>query len=667
MHEATRQLLLGITGAERTAFFVLAYTAVAVCAGGIALRMRYWARGRAATQIKARTVAKRIVNVLEHACRQPRLRAAPSAGWVHLAIFWGFLILFVGTELIAVQMHTPLDFFSGAFYLLFSLATDLFGLLLLAGVVMAGYRRYVLRPTRSRGAAHGPALLLLGLLAVTGFVLEGLRIAHTGDAWSGWSPVGAGAAWFARGLIDPTALAVWHHRVWWLHAVIAFALIASMPFGLLRHALVAPLNLFLQDDRPKGALTTPFRLAQIESGAASRVPPAAGSDFNWTQLMALDACTECGLCDRACPALAAGRPLSPKNIVVGLRDRMNRWHADSATPLSRLIAEDAAWSCTTCGACLEACPVGIRHTDYLVDSRREALTNGRAKPDMARALETLQSFGNPYGMDGDRRLAWAANLPLTARVKTITDGTDIEVLYWVGCAGAFDERGQRVARAVAELLGRAGVRFAVLGPEEQCSGDPARRLGDEGLFQQFARNNIATLDAHRISKILTHCPHCFNTFKNEYPEFGGHYEVIHHAEFLARLVAAGRLQVTSRAGDATVTYHDACHLGRYNRIVDAPRAVLRAASGSAPREMLAAGVAGQCCGAGGGHAWFDFGQGRKMNAARYEQAVATGARTVATACQFCALMFEEIGSARDAHERLQVRDIAEILNEAASP
>lgn len=667
MNEATRQLLLGITDAERTAFFVLAYAAVAVCAGGLGLRIWYWARGRAAAQFNVRTLARRIVTLLEHACLQPRLRAAPSAGWIHLAIFWGFLVLFVGTELIAVQMHTPLDFFSGAFYLLFSLATDLFGLLLLAGVVLAGYRRYVQRPARSRGAAHGVALLLLGLLAVSGFVLEGLRLAHAGDAWSGWSPVGHGFAVLARGLADPAELAVWHHRVWWGHAVIAFGFIASLPFGLLRHALVAPLNLFLQDARPKGALTTPFRLAQIEAGETDRIPPSTGADFAWTQLMALDACTECGLCDRACPALAVGRPLSPKNVVVGLRERMNRWHGAGATPLRQLIAEDAAWSCTTCGACIEVCPVGIRHTDYLVDARRDALTQGRAKPDMARALDHLQTCGNPYGVADDRRLAWAANLPLTTRVQTLTEAADIEVLYWVGCAGAFDERGQRVARAVAELLGRAGVRYAVLGPQERCSGDPARRLGEEGLFQQLARSNIATLDAHRITKVLTHCPHCFHTFKHEYPDFGGHYEVVHHAEFLAQLVATGRLQLTARSGDASITYHDACHLARYNGIVDAPRAVLRAASGAAPREMQASGRAAQCCGAGGGHAWFDLGLGTKMNAARYDQALATGAGTLATACQFCALMFEEIGSARDAHQRLRVRDIAELLNEAASP
>ncbi len=667
MDEATRGILTGITDVERTAFFALAYSSLAVCAGGIALRMWYWARGRAAPRFGSRGLASRAKKALVQVFLQPRLRVASAAGWIHLAIFWGFLILFVGTELIAVAMHAPLTFFDGVFYLLFSLATDLFGLLLLAGVVFAGYRRCVVRPLRSRGAAHGPALLLLGLLAVSGFLLEGLRIAFTADAWAGWSPVGRVVALLVSGRADPAELALWHHRVWWIHAVIACTFIGALPFGLLRHALVAPLHWLLQDSRPAGALTTPFRLERIESGATARIPPTLGADFAWTQLMALDACTECGLCDQSCPALAAGRPLSPKRVVVGLREQLNRWRTAATTPLHRLIEEDAAWSCTTCGACMEVCPVGIRHTDYLVDARRAALTKGRAKADMGRALENLQRCGNPYGMDEDRRLAWAANLPLTARVTTLADAGDFDVLYWIGCAGAFDERGQRVARAVVELLGRAGVRFAVLGPEERCTGDPARRLGEEGLFQHCARVNIATLEAHQVKKILTHCPHCFHIFKNEYPVFGGHYAVVHHAEFLAQLVATGRLQVTARSQDAPITFHDPCHLGRYNRIVDAPRAVLRAALGAAPREMPASGVAGQCCGAGGGHAWFDLGQGGKMNAARYTQAAATGAGTVATACQFCALMFEEIGSARDVHERLRVRDIAEILNEAASP
>jgi len=511
MDEATREIFVGIGITERTVFFTIAYSSLVVFAGGLGVRMWYWGRGRADRRLTMRSFSGRALDTLKHVFLQPRLTRASAAGWLHLLIFWGFLVLFVGTELLTVEIDTPLSFFSGIFYLLFSLAMDLFGIALLVGVCVAAYRRYVIRPRRLHGPAYGLPLLLLGLLAVTGFLVEGLRIAHTHSSWSGWSPAGSLVAAIASTFAGPAMLGVWHHWVWWGHAIIAFVFIGSIPFGPMRHAIVAPLSLFFQSRRPTGALSTPFLLEQVETGELSHIPPATASDFSWRQLMALDACTECGLCEEACPAAAAERPLSPKRVVVDLRKRLNRWATDHTTPLAELIAEAAAWSCTTCGACVEACPVGVRHIDYLVDTRRAALMNNRASPTMAKSLENLKSHGNPFGMEAEQRLAWTANLPLSAQVNSIEVGSTIDVLYWVGCAGAFDERGQRIARAVAELLGRAGVRFAVLGPEERCTGDPARRLGEEGLFQQLALANIAKLDEHSVTKILTTCPHCYIT------------------------------------------------------------------------------------------------------------------------------------------------------------
>jgi Fe-S oxidoreductase len=427
------------------------------------------------------------------------------------------------------------------------------------------------------------------------------------------------------------------------------------------------LSLFFRSRKPTGALTTPFVLEDLETGATPRTPPETAADMTWGQLMALDACTECGLCEDACPAWAAGRPLSPKKVVVGLRAKANRWGSAPSTPFRDLIGEAEAWSCTTCGACVTSCPVGVRHTDYLIDARRAHLMANRATPTMATALDTLRTHGNPFGMDAAQRLAWTANLPAGTVVETVDKASDTDVIYWVGCAGAFDEQGQRTARAVAELLSRAGVRFAVLGPEERCTGDPARRLGEEGLFQQLARTNIERLDGHGVTKILTTCPHCFNTLKNEYPDFGGVYDVVHHTDYLAALMSEGRLTVQPSAADDTVTYHDSCYLGRHNGIFDSPRDLLRAVFPDNLEEMACTKSESFCCGAGGGHAWFELGQGEKINAIRYDQAATTGAQTLVTACPYCRIMFDEVGSARDQADRLCVRDVAEIVNEASRP
>jgi len=665
MDEATREIFFGISGFERTAFFTLAYASLSIFAGGLLLRMFYWARGASYPKLTFRSLGNRTAHTLWHVFLQPRLLKASSAGWLHLLIFWGFLILFVGTEILTVEIDTPLSFFSGTFYLVFSLTTDVFGVLLLIGVCMAVHRRYVIRPARLKGPAYGLPLTLLGFLAVTGFVVEGLRLAHSDPAWYAWSPAGALVATMTESIETPT-LAAWHHDLWWVHAVIAFVFIATIPFGPLRHAVVAPLNWFLRDRRPSGALTTPYHLEDLKSGAIDRAAPEIAGDFSWIQLMALDACTECGLCEEACPAWVAKRPLSPKKTVVNLRNNLNRWSGDPSIPLRQLVGEAEAWSCTTCSACMSVCPVGVRHVDYLVDARRVHIMANQASPTMASALETLRVHGNPFGMGAEQRLAWTANLPAGTKVDIADNGSEIDLIYWVGCSGAFDEQGQKTARAIAELLSRAGIRFAVLGPKERCTGDPARRLGEEGLFQQLASANITNLDKHKDTKILTSCPHCFNTLKNEYPDFGGHYEVVHHTSYLAGLVAEGRLDVrpSGAGGNSVVTYHDSCYLGRHNDIFDAPREILSAALSANLKEMKSSRTDGFCCGAGGGHAWFDLDKGEKINAIRYDQAVETGADTIATACPNCHIMFDEVGSGREEAERLQVRDVAEILNEA---
>ncbi len=668
MHEATREIFGNIPAAQQALFYALAFASLAIFGVGVLRRMRRWMRGATNWRVESRDLPGRIAYFLDQVFTQPRLRREPSSGMMHLLIFWGFLILFVGTELIALEHDTPLSFLHGLFYLIYSFAEDLFGVCMLVGVAIAAYRRYVVRPARTEGGSYGLPLALLATLGITGFLLEGLRMALSSSYWFDWSPGGAlVAALVKMPGVDRATVAAWHRGTWWLHALVTFGFIASLPFTRMMHAITAPLNVFFVSLRPKGALTTPFRLEAIEAGALPRVAPHTPADLSWKQLLSVDACTECGLCQEACPAWASARPLSPKKIIVQLRNHLDRNGAASwRTPLEEVISPAESWSCTTCRACVEACPVSIEHIDFLIDVRRALVMKSRLDPNVSATLSNLRRTGNPFGMPPEQRLVWAAGLPVSLKVERMEPGTEVEVLYWVGCAGAFDDRGQRVSRAVASVLKRAGVKFAVLGPEERCNGDPARRLGEEGLFQQLARHNTATLGKYGVRKIVTQCPHCFNTFKNEYPELGGHYEVVHHSDYISSLIADGRLPLGAHAAEQSVTYHDSCYLGRHNGIYDAPRAALAAVPGVQLREMARNRAKGFCCGAGGSNMWFDLGLGKKMNGIRYEEAVNTGAAVIATACPFCMTMFDDAASSRGEGGKVQIRDVAEIVNEAAA-
>lgn len=667
MSEVTREIFGGIPTSQQALFYWMTAISVLVFALRLGLRMRRWLRDADRPQFAYRDLRQRARRFLLHVFLQPRLLRAPSAGFVHLLIFWGFLILFIGTVLIAIEHHTPLSFFHGGFYLLFSLVTDLFGIALLAGVTIASYRRYVVRPPRSRARGYGMPLLLLGAVGLTGFLVEGLRLAHSSGHSFDWSPGGALIAWLvSTGNVDLPVIETWHRGTWWFHAALASVLVALLPGGRMLHILAAPLNTFFGGSaRPAGALTTPFRLDAITSGMATATGPVAATDIAWQLRLSLDACTECGLCELACPASAAGRPLSPKRVVTQLRDHLAADAPALRSPIEDVVAPAEAWSCTTCRACMDACPVSIRHLDFLLDVRRAVVMKSRVEPGMAAVLHKLVSAGNPFGLPPAQRTAWMAELPGGVRVPLADQGEGFDVLFWVGCAGAFDARAQRISRATATVLSRAGIRFAVLGAKEKCTGDPARRLGEEGLFQQLAKSNVATLNEYGVRTIVTTCPHCFNTLKNEYPEFGGHYTVLHHSELIARLLAQGQLRIAPQDEDCRLTYHDACYLGRHNGVYDAPRSILTTATAAPLREMQRSRAQSFCCGAGGANAWFDLRLGTRINALRYDDALATGARRVATACPFCVTMFEEIAGARTPSERLEVRDIAEIVETAS--
>lgn len=604
--------------------------------------LRSWLHGQPASggfDVK-RGVADVCVEVFGHR----KLFRDRWAAVAHLLIFYGFLVLFIGTCLVFVHDRlVPLLF--GSRYLIFSLLLDLAGLAYLAGLGLALHRRYVARearlePTRDWGLVLGT----LAAVGVTGFALEGARIAATMPAFEVWSPVGYGLALAFRLLASDPAL--WrgvHGALWGLHAATVFAFFALLVATPLRHMFAGPANILFRHGRPLGGLVP------AAAPVARALKPA---DLTWRQLLDASACVRCGRCTAVCPATAAGKPLDPRRVIQAVLAA-----GEGDVPLYARIRPEEAWSCTTCAACVWECPFDIEVLDKLVALRRQDVESGAVDRTVANPLEAIDERGNPWREPASSRLEWARGL----QPRLIGPGEACEVLYWVGCAGAFDPQGRAVARAVLELLRRAGVDYGLIGLAEGCTGDPARRMGEEGLFARCAARNVQVLARYRFERLLVHCPHCLQVFRHEYVPFGGTYAVVHHSQLLAELVAAGRLKASREPGDP-VTFHDPCYLARHNGEVEAPRDVLRALPGARLIEMGRARDRTFCCGAGGGGNWVEVRGGTRVAALRMAEAEGTGAATVATACPFCRIMLE--GEIASRGSRVRVRDIAELLLEA---
>jgi len=434
-----------------------------------------------------------------------------------------------------------------------------------------------------------------------------------------------------------------------VHAILVAAFFATIPVDRFLHVITGPLNIAGRPERPMGTLV-PLNMEEVEQTGRTGVHRLA--DFNRQQLLSLDSCMECGRCEDACPATATGKPLSPKAVVIDLRNLMSIGGED----VHRTIRDETLWACTMCQACVQECPVLIGHVDLISDMRRDLIGEGKLSGPPAKALQQIGSQSNPYGRSNSERLAWAEGL----EVPTVESNPTFEYLLWIGCAASFDPRAQKVARATVQLLKNAGVNFAVLGKEETCTGDPARRIGDEFLFQQRAHTNVETLTRRNVKKIVTPCPHCYNTLKNEYPQFGGQYEVQHHSTLLAELVEVGRLSNSGSNGDP-ITLHDPCYLARVNGEVDATRAVVGATNDPQYREMPRCGKKTFCCGAGGGRMWFEEAPSQRVSVLRSQEALATGARTLATACPFCLNMMTDGMAGTQGGENVKVLDIAEVL------
>jgi Fe-S oxidoreductase len=582
---------------------------------------------------------------------QSKLLQRLLPGLMHAAIFWGFLVLFP-TILIAmigaVDPHTTLPWLGAQGW--YAFLVDVFAVLVLIGVITAFVIRKVQRPARFKGSHLGEADLILALIAgivCTLLLWHASQIAlHLNDYPAQWAPISNALSH----LVGPVAPVLERVAVWG-HVLIILSFLVYLPYSKHLHILVAAFNVYFGRTGARGRLE-PIDFEKPE--AEVRFGSARASDMTWKQMLDTMSCTECGRCQDVCPAYATGKALSPKLLIMAMRDQLL---SGASTPIvPNAVTDDVVWDCVTCGACVRECPVGIEHIDHVIDLRRNLVMVESRFPDEAGTmLRDVDRSSNPWGKPQADRLQWAEGLG----VRVLQPGEAApDVLFWVGCAPAFDERARKSAVSTAKLMQQAGVDFAILGPRESCTGDPARRMGDEYTYQRLAGENVATLNGAGVKKIVTTCPHCFNTIGNEYPDFGGRYEVVHHTEFLAQLVREGRL--SPAASDRKITYHDSCYLARHNDVRAQPRELVDAVGQAV--EMPRNRERTFCCGAGGARMWMEEKRGRPINQERVREAVATGADTLAVACPFCTVMLDD--GVRETGAKLQVFDLATLLAEA---
>ena len=658
---------------------------VAVFAYGLWTRYRLWKEG--APGSPGGSFVHHLRMLLAVSVLQGKVVRRRFAGAMHVLLYTGFIALGIGTTLVALNTdilaHVGIDILRDEPYLIFEFALDFMGLAFVVGLGMVFYRRLVERPTYLRAGRRElylPGILLL--LLIQGFVLEAVRLAVLQPRWQEWSFVGYALSLAFRAVgvderlvsvdvagslvtITPNAgLAVLYGALWWFHAGTTFYFAASLPWTKASHLLFSPANTYLERALPYGKLDKPFDVDVIAQPDAA--PPVLGipttKALAWFDRVQLDACTICGRCTSVCPAWTTGKPLDPMHVILDLRDAMALESKGRALdgPLPEHVGYEELWACTTCMACMQECPVSIRHVPFIVGLRRTfAMELGRIPEEAQGMMRNIETNFNPWGIGWDQRARWAEGLGVRTMAEAAAAGEPVDVMFWVGCAGSFDDRNRKVSQSVARLLQRAGVRFAILGPEEKCTGDPARRAGNEYLAQMMIKANVETLNRYAVKTIVTACPHCFNAIRHEYPDFGGTYEVVHHSVFLDRLLKEGRLAPVKEVAEL-LTFHDACYLGRYNKVYDEPRDVLMRIPGVRTVEMKMCRDKGFCCGAGGARMWMEERVGEKVNHRRLAHAVATGAKAVATACPYCLIMFDDAAKTKD-REDLGRQDIAEIL------
>ena len=685
-------------------FLVLVICAAGFFAWNVERLVSYLRLGR--PERRTNDAAVRLRNVATVALAQSKLLREPAAGLMHALIFWGFVVLTAGTaELVLQGIHPPFSYalLPGPLYTLYSVSQDLFGALVLGAVAFEIYRRLVIRPRRLQGDGleQLDALIILSAIAglmVTMFLTNAFLLVLEPAAVVREKFVSNALGAALSPIASPAAARFGHDASWWTHAVLVLAFLNYLPYSKHLHIITSIPNVFFSNSQgpgPKGVI----RYMDLEAEGVEQFGASDVEHLSWKSLLDGYSCTECGRCTAACPANITGKVLSPRKIIINTRQRLlekaplvagdvgefedpqlvhGEGKAAGATSaaavlenrlLDNYITEEELWQCTTCRACVQECPVAIEHLDAIIDLRRNlVLMESRFPPEVQPVFQSMERNGSPWAFSPADRAAWADGLDIPTLADLEARGQRPEVLFWVGCMGSFDDRAKRITRAFARIMQAAGIRFAILGQEEQCNGDPARRMGNEYLYQMLARANVELLNRYRVRTVVTICPHCFHQIGNEYPQLGGEYEVVHHSTFIQRLLDDDRVPLRAH-GDgapATVTFHDSCYLGRYNDIYGAPRETLRRALPVAGiLEMPRSRDRGLCCGAGGGRMWMEEPQGKRINIERTEEALATGAEAIATACPFCMTMLSDGVKAKAS--AVPVLDIAEVVESRLAP
>jgi Fe-S oxidoreductase/nitrate reductase gamma subunit len=659
---ATREVMWMIPTSFKVLMYVLMFVAFGIFGKGLLDKYKYVTQGNGTKGLLPEKLNwKRFLETIFFTGKVTR---NGYVGLFHSLIYYGFVILTIATELVAIHADTPLKPFQGTTYIVISFLADWAGVAILIGLIMAYKRRYVDRPDYLSATKPTNELFMYGMifsLVFVGFVLEGLRISASGMPVNEqlWSPVG----WFSAFVINQIpfndeSMALTYKTLWFFHMLNTMAFIASISHTKFFHMVIAPFNALITPER-RAAVLNPM---DFEDETRETFGLGKASELSAKQRMDTLACVECGRCTQVCPANLAERPLNPKTIITKMRDEMDGAKGEDLDFWEKQTYSDIELdSCTTCGACMEECPMNIEHVTTIMDLKRyKALTLGQIPPDAATAANNIRVNGNPWGVAQDDRFNWAEGLD----VPVIEAGKKVDYLYYVGCAGSYDAGNQKVVKDTVELLHKAGVSFAVMGKTEKCNGDPIRRFGDEYTFFEVAIENIANMRQYDFGKVVTHCPHCLHTIGKEYAKFDdGDFETIHHTELLADLLKAGKLQPKKEVKEE-LTFHDPCYLGRHHGQYDAPREVLKAIPGVEIKEMVKNKDKALCCGMGGGNMWYEIHEGNDLVENRLEHVGETKVYKLATSCSFCMINFNSGKGKVKETEELEIEDIASILKKS---
>lgn len=638
-------------------------------------------------------IGERIKTTMLVAFGQSKMVRKPIAGMLHAIVWWGFLVITVGTiEIIIDGISGTERIFAGAtgLYKVITASAEVFALLVTIACTVFLIRRYIIKPKRFSAKEMKPKSRIDATIILVFILVLMASLVMMNVGYIGWHPEPQGSFPVAERVIqlfrstDPETFHTIETVNWWVHITGVLVFLNILPYSKHFHVIMAVPNVFFSRLTPKAKLTSMPEVTNevklmmnpdtaFAEAPAGEVPPKFGvkdvGDVTWKNILDSYTCTECGRCTEVCPANNTGKLLSPRKLYIDLRARTAETSGspDSAheqAPLvPSLVSEEELWACTTCMACVQECPVDIDHVPFIVDMRRNlVLEESKAPAELTSMFTTMENNGAPWAYSPEDRLKWADGMEMPIMSDLIAQGNPPEVLFWVGCAGSFDERAQKITRSFAKLLAEAGVSFAVLGKEESCTGDPAKRAGNEFVYQVQAMQNIETLKMYNVKKIVTACPHCFNILKNEYPDLGGNYEVVHHSQFLEQLLREGKLDPGKTRVDQKVTYHDSCYLGRGNDIYDEPRKLVQSLHADVV-EMERSRSKGMCCGAGGAQMFKEEEAGEKrVSVLRTEHAMDAGAEVIATACPFCMTMMSDGVKLKDQQDKIKVFDVAELLS-----